>query len=301
MLYQTGSEKSPGIGLWDAKGINVRDLGRPGEHYSPAFSPDGQHLVVGWRESDHSANQDLWTYDLGRSAWVRTTTDPEWDGSPIWSPDGREMAYSSLRGGVPAIYVQSPLTASPPRRITQDKLSRHPTDWSPDGKFLLVTDESNVASSGPDQALLPLDGSASIRINPTPFSERHGRFLPTDGTWIAYTSNESGRDQVYVQSTVRPTKIQISNNGGSQPRFRHDGRELYYLAPTNEIMAVSISSGPVIRASEPRILFRAPGTRTLSFGNSYDVSRDGRQFVFSYVPPDEAPNDFNVVLNWRPR
>lgn len=153
-------------------------------------------------------------------------------------------------------------------------LSAAPVDWSPDGKSVLY--QENAPKTGYDLWLLPVDGDhAPVSYVPTPFNEQSGTFSP-DGRWVAYQSDESGQSQVYVQGMpATGAKYQISTSGGTQPRWRRDGKELYYFSQDQKLMAAPIALGAVVEPGTPHALFTAAGL----FDGGYAPSRDGQRFL----------------------
>ena len=196
-----------------------------------------------------------------------------------------------------AVLVQS-ADGGEAKSVHAAKMLRATTDWSRDGKFALVSEGKYQHF---DLTLIPLDGGPHVPFRSTPFLERHGQFHPKHSDWIAYTSNESGTDEIYLDSRSG-RRLQLSSGGGVQPRWRADGRELYYLGGAGRLMVVSLTiDGNNVIADRPRQLFVAPRTRDLSHGFAFDVSPDGRQFVFAYIGrAAEASRAHTLVLNWRP-
>jgi Tol biopolymer transport system component len=184
--------------------------------------------------------------------------------------------------------------------------SKFPNDWSRDGRFLLYTQED--ARTDPDLWISPLTASGTLSGPPAPFantefSESAGQFSP-DTYWIAYASDESGRSEIYVQPFPTPpeggSKVSISRDGGSQPRWRRDGKELFYLSFDGKLMAVDVTQGRVLKVGTPKPLFQAPATsiqnRTAMNGWAWDVTSDGKQFLFDAVKT--SSESLTVVLNW---
>jgi len=191
--------------------------------------------------------------------------------------------------------------------VGQDEVllkSDHPKvadDWSLDGRFILYRDQD--PKTGSDLWILPLTGDRKPQpVVQTPFSEIQGRFS-SDGRWIAYVSNESGVDQVYVQSfPPSGTKYQISTTGGYQPRWRRDGKELFFISDAREVMAVEVSTSKngVFQAGLPRKLFQANPVAVLTPRNSWDVTPDGQRFLINSVSSTTAAlfTSITVVINW---
>ena len=260
----------------------------------PEISPDGRR-VAGFRGS--VGRTDVWITDGTRA--TRLTFDAR-DTFPVWSPDGLRLAFRSPRTGQGDIYAK-PVDGSAPEQLlltsADDKI---PNSWSPDGRFLLY--ESSV--NGGDLMLLPLNGGGKpYAFVSTRFRERSGVFSP-DGKWVAYQSNESGRDEIYVRPFPGPGGLsRISTTGGIWPRWRRDGKELYYLSSVENknLMAVAITlQGGSVTAGEPKLLFNLAADIFSSARPLYDVARDGR-FLVNLGPAIETENEpVHLLLNRRP-
>ena len=182
--------------------------------------------------------------------------------------------------------------------------NKYARSWSSDGRFLLYNSGRAGAQTGNDLWVLPLSDEGKPRpILQTPFSERHGRFSP-DGQWVTYTSNESGRDEIHVMAfATQGGKWQISTAGGDDPRWRRDGRELFYFAG-NTIMAAEVNvTGPSFRVGTVRPLFdvrrRTAGYLAFGAGSSYDVTADGQRFLVNDAADEqEAPPPVTIITNW---
>ena len=283
--------------VWfDREGKRVGTLGPPEDYGLPALSPDEQRLAIDRIDRDTGA-PDIWVIDLSLGTTSRFTSDPAGDYWPVWSPDGSRIAFSSNRlvGGGTDIY-QKMLSGD----VVEELLLRpgatvFPTDWSTDGRFILY--QALDTRTNYDLWALPIEGERKpITLVQTAFSETQGRLSP-DGRWLAYTSDESGRQEVYVRPFLRPGGAQlISTGGGMQPIWRKtDGKELFYLSPERRVMSASVQSDPsTFRASVPRVLFDEPVA-----SDSYAVSRDGERFLINTVLP-EASSPIQIVVNWAP-
>jgi Tol biopolymer transport system component len=250
--------------------------------------------------------------DIARSSTSRFTfgfpanASDYWSASAAWSPDSKSVAFRRVRIGVAEIYLKSasgggketPLLGEAIQREVLTRASNSvPTDWSPDGRHVLF---STLVSSM-QLWLIPIASAGGsekpFRFADSPGDQMHGNFSP-DGRLIAYSSNEAGRFEVYVQTfPAADRKWQISNAGGYEPRWRGDGGEIYYLSGDRKLMAVSLDSGPSFGVPKP--LFQ---TRVLPGVNAgrmnYVPSRDGRRFLINTQTGDPPPNPITVVLNW---
>jgi dipeptidyl aminopeptidase/acylaminoacyl peptidase len=219
----------------------------------------------------------------------------------VWSPDGSRIVFSSDRGGGSSIYQRLSNGTGKDEIIVNFSAPAGPHDWSPDGKFIVVSILFGMGST--DLWLVPLFGDQK----PTPFvqtefSERQARFSP-DGKWIAYASNASGTYQVYVEAF--PTsggKWQVSAAGGAQPQWRGDGKELFYLAPDRKLMAVEVSGArSAFTTGMPKALFELNVSPIFPGGGgaiNYAATRDGQRFIVNTVVGDSAQVPITVVLNW---
>jgi len=263
---------------------------------APELSPDGRYLA-GDRTID--GNRDAWIVDLVRGASTRFTTHPAVDGFPVWSPDGSRLAFHSQRNGSFDVWIK-PFS----RGLESEELlvatpkNEWPLDWSRDGRFLLYhTSDENYASW--DLWVLPLTGSSRepLAVATTPFEERLGQFSP-DGRWIAYETNESGRREIVVQSFPAPSvRVQISTNGGVAPRWRSDGREIYFVAPDGKMMAVPVAmKDSTVIPGNPVALF-VTGLPAQTFKASYAAARDGR-FLVNSASDVGSTSPITLVVNW---
>ena len=257
------------------------------------LSPDGTRAVVSLVNA-RDGTSDVWMVGVGRGLRTRFTFDATDDFGAIWSPDGADVAFSSRRKGHLDLYRK---TASGTEEVLlDDPVDKSPTSWSSDGKFILYSIDD--ARTGPDVWVLPLSGDRK----PFPFlatatDERFARFSP-DGHWVAYSSSESGLSEVYVARFPGPGgKQQISSAGGGYPRWRSDGKELFYQSPDNRLMAASITLGSErveVEAVHPLFEMRAPDGAIRDF---YDVASDGQRFMV-VVPDESTSNPLALVTNW---
>jgi eukaryotic-like serine/threonine-protein kinase len=255
------------------------------------ISPDGRTAVL---VRTINGNQDVWLMNLSRALLRRFTSDAGTDGAGVWSPDGSRIAYNGWRKGLGDIYVK-PTAGGNAAPILETSENKNLSDWSPDGRFILYSNQSRTTDR--DLWALPLDGDRKpFVLAQTPAAEGNGRFSP-DGRWVAYQSNESGRNEIYVQPFPGSgAKTQISTGGGEVPNWRGDGRELFYRAPDNRLMAVSVTLNPdrkTVETGTPVALFP---TRV---GSTYEAAPDGQRFLL-LTPTEEASTaPITVILNWR--
>jgi eukaryotic-like serine/threonine-protein kinase len=268
---------------------------------TPSMSPDGRNVAFS-RMAD--GNQDIWLLELSRGVLRRFTFDPLMESFPIWSQDGSRMVFNSGRKGVLDLYQKQVEGAESDAPLLATPRPKGPNDWSPDGRFLLY--RSPDPKTGFDIWALPMNPPGEpFPVVQTNFDERDAQFSP-DGKWIAYQSNESGPYQIYVQPFPGPgNRLQVSNSGGAQVRWRSDGKELFYIALDDRLMAVPIqfaSASSTIEAGAPVPLFvtRVGGAVQPLYRQQYVVSKDGQTFLMN-TAIDESNPTLTLVLNWNPR
>jgi len=294
LIYRSSAGAQTQIVWVDRAGKSVGIAAPPGAYSNIALSPDDQRLAF---DRNLSTGWDVWLLDLPRRITSRFTFKPTINNVPLWSSDGRTVAFATTQNGALDIY-QRPSNASGPEEPLL-KLSAtpivFPSDWSSDGRFLAYY--RTAAKTGIDVWVLPLSGDRTpIPYLRAEFNESQAQFSP-DGKWMAYVSDESGGRQIYVQSF--PTlagKFQISTDGGTQPRWRRDQKELFYLAPDRKLMAVTVKTDRMFAPETPRALFQT----TLNVGDlrqSYAVAADGQRFLLN-APVESASPPMTIVLNW---
>jgi len=273
--------------VWvDRKGIatTLNEVRR--DYQGPRLSPDGRRLAVYTAPPDSS----IWILDLARGSWDRLASGGlNW--GPVWSSDGERIAFSSNRGGPINIFWMPVDRNSPAEQLTQALTWPIPDAFSPDGRTLIVEESPQAASF--DISVLSLAGARELRpLLRTPANETAARLSP-DGGWLAYQSDESRRFEVYVMAYPGPGgRSQVSIDGGSDPVWSRDGRELFYLAGGN-LMAVGVETRPKFRAGLPKPLFKSTNL------DQYDVAPDGQRFVMVRTRGEEAgPRSLAVVLGW---
>jgi Tol biopolymer transport system component len=300
LAYRSGPGALRQLRWYDRSGKALGVAGEPDSNLIlyPELSPDGQHVAL---QRIVENNIDVWLLDLVRGGLTRFTSDAAVDTAPVWSPDGNQISFSSTRSGPNNLYVKPANLAHNEDLLLETPSTKYPQDWSKDGRFLVYSEEN--PKTGRDLWALPLTGTdrKPIAIANTPFEEMNGQFSP-DGHWVAYQASESGQFQIVVQPFPAPTgKWQVSTNGGSQPRWRVDGKQLYFVAPDGKMMAVSInSSGTNFAATAPVALFStnlAPGAGTNK--QEYMVSREGR-FLLNEQKDLSTNNPITLILNWKP-
>lgn len=270
----------------------VEPIAAPTRPYNQfSLSPDGRYVAFGLPDG---ARNDIWTYDLIRNSFSRITFQGN-NRFPIWTPDGTALTYTALKGA--SNVFQTLANGSGMKdQLTASSYSSYPNSWSPDGKQLVFaqTDPSRAN----DIWVMPIEGFNQARtFLQTAANEEQARVSP-DGHWLAYLSNESGRDEVYVQAFPDPGgKWQISTEGGGEPLWSPNGKELFYRS--GDKMVVEVSTQPSFRANTPRVLFEgqfAGPSRPLGFSA---ISPDGQHFLMQQVVEAPQPaTQINFVQNW---
>jgi Tol biopolymer transport system component len=296
LAFRTGDIAGVELASFSHAGLSTGSLGRqigvPGDM---RFSPNGKVLAV-----SHTVNRvaDLYLHDLDRKTVSRFT----FNGGryPLWTADGARIVFRKPDG----IYVK-PVSGGDERRVFEDTSIRNMSDLSPDGRTLLVG--RSDPKTGFDMWMLndPL-GNGAKKLVPflrTPANEGQGRFSPVGPLRAAFTSEESGDNEIYVMNAPdEPAgKWQISTTGGYAPRWRHDGRELYYVAPDlRTIMAADIDPGPIFRAGTPHVLFQTPSSIVGAANDmGFAVSPDGKTFLLALPGQESASSLIQIVLHWQ--
>jgi dipeptidyl aminopeptidase/acylaminoacyl peptidase len=280
--------------LWvDRKGAAEVLPAPPRAYVCPRLSPDGRRLAVGLA----GANAGLWLYDLARGTLTRLAETVSFP-FPIWTPDGKHVAFDSLLGGSWNLYWMPADGSGAVERLTTSENDQSPGSWSPDGQVLAF--QQLDPTTGWDIWVLRLDGDREPRpFLQTPSNESAPMFSP-DGRWLAYVSDESGRDEVYVRPFPGPGgKSQISTEGGTEPVWPRDGRELSYRNG-DKMMAAAVQTKTGFAAAKPKLLSEGHyETGLYFFSANYDVSPDGQRFLMIKASEQEpTATQINVVLNW---
>ena len=304
LVYAAGpEERGTRVPVWVDRNGQRSPLPLPPRSYlHPRLSPDGRQLAIEMEGAAH----DIFVYDIARGVLSKMSFDgaSHW---PSWTPDGKRLTYRSWKAGTMTMWWMLADRSAPSERLTAVGSMQSPESWSPDGRTLAFT-QMDDPERGSDIYVLPLDGGGKPHaLVRTKFSEGSPKFSP-DGKWLAYSSNESGAPEVYAMAYPQPgPTIQLSTRGGTDPMWRHDGRELYYRAG-DQMMAVEFD-GRSFTASTPHVLWT--GHYLAGAGSScgmsgptaanYDVTPDGMHFL---MIEDTAPNAecelLHVVSNWSP-
>jgi Tol biopolymer transport system component len=287
----------------DRSGNELGTVGRPALMFNPSLSPDGQRVAVDITDGK-TANVDVWVIDVEGDTAGRFTFDPVQEATPVWSPDGGRIAYQASDSGtkmkVTSGFGDGHVVAQRPAVSLTIGNNNFPNSWSRDGASLLAKVEG-VGLEGAHLALFKIGNPRPTRLLTTNSDQTNGQISP-DGHWLAYASDESGESVVYV--TAFPSaagKWQVSVGSGSEPRWRGDGREIFYLDSESVLTAVTVRTGTAVSFSSgpPRPLFRARVRPRLSNSDlfSYDVTRDGSRFIVNQYLPPSAVAPLEILLN----
>ena len=308
IAYQGGNTGTNSrLVMVDRSGKEIKTIGEPGDYAANRISPDGQRMTLTMLDSS-LRNYKLWIFDLSRDKRIRLTFGPGRTQFPVWSPDGGSVAFASNLTGTYQLVQRRSDGTGDESTILQSEISKYPTSWSSDGRFVAynttapgqnLTELWIVPTSRDRKPVAFLSGS---------FNVGQGQFSP-DGRWMAYGSDESGRPEVYVTPfPAGGTKWQISSAGGTSPRWRRDGKEIFYLSADSKLTSVEVNgSTSVFQAAAPHTLFPVllkTGASRLDLNPtneqiSYDAAPDGRWFVLN-SPPVGSPPPITLITNWKP-
>lgn len=294
--------------VWrDREGGQSPFVTRSADYYEPTISPDQRRVALDVFDPRQSrpagygtvgVTSDVWILDAATGAAVQFTFDPAADFDPLWSPDGTRIVFSSNRRGVLDLYQKRADGAGPEELLFASAAAKHAQAWSPDGRFVVFG--TYDPRTREDLWMLPLDGDRTpVPLVRTEYNEEQASISP-DGRWLAYTSDESGQSEVYVQSFPSPAgKWRISTGGGGDARWRADGRELFYIAGDRRLMSVPVRTGATVELGPPVPLFdTGMSPHWGEARNHYDISADGRRFLFMVPVADDRTAPFTIVINW---
>jgi eukaryotic-like serine/threonine-protein kinase len=294
LVVQTGKGIAKSQLTWyERNGHQAGTVGTPDTIANPSISPDGRRVVFDQIDRE-GRNVNIWVDELAGGVPVRLTFSPAADQLPIWTQDGGRITFGSNRSFHFTVYQKnSDGSGAETQIIDLDAPQQGPWDWSRDGKYLLLMK---------NEQLWYLSTSD---WQPKPFIQTKGTILNAqfspDGKWVAYSSNETGSSEVYVSAFSNPlSKRQISRGGGQEPRWRRDGKELFYLAADAKLMAVPVRAGATFESGPPEALFQTHARQNIGVMDafSYDVTRDGQRFLINVKIDDPSPAPLAIVLNW---
>ena len=282
--------------VWfDRGGKKIGSLGAPGLYFTVWLSPDERRAAVDVVDTQ-TGNNDVWLFDA-RGIPSRFTTHPASDSNPLWSPDGSRVVFSSSREGLLNLYQKIESGVGNEELLLKSTDAKIANDWSSDGQFIAY--QTFHPKTKWDLLMVPMSGDRQpFAFLQTEFNEHQAQFS-RDAKWIAYTSDESGAPEVYVQTfPASGGKWRVSTGGGCQPRWRRDGRELFYIAADRKLMAVDVKLGSTFEAGVPKALFGAGVLTLTDFRNHYAVTADGQRFLINTTIEGADTTPITVVVNW---
>jgi len=293
--YLNGAGQQSQLVWYGRDGKEQERLGHPGNYSGVALSPDGQRVAVGVGDPN-SSNHDIWIDELARGTLTRLTFEGTQAAYPVWTHDGKMIAYYSNRHGGD-LYAKASSGLGGEKVLVESDELKYPTDWTPDGGLLLYM--NFVGGKGPH--LWIHQTAAEKKDYPllgTNFAEENGRFSP-DGRWLAYVSEETGKDELFVVPFPSlSSKWQVSTAGGEQAVWRADGKELFYVAQDRKLMAVGIETkGDDFKATLPRELFSSAITHVHHNYRQYDATPDGQRFIIN-TRTEQSAEPITIYTNW---
>jgi Tol biopolymer transport system component len=294
LAYRAGLSEGRRLVWFDRAGKETPALEEPGDYRDAWLSPDGRRLAFALARG--AEGPDVWIRDMARGVTSRFTFDSASEGDPVWAPDGSRLVYAAQRRAVDLMVkdVAGTREAEVLLESTEDK---YPSDWSRDGKHLLFVSLGQDTSF--DLWALPMAGERKpFPVARTRFAEYFGTFSP-DARYVTYPSDESGRGEVYVQEFPEArNKWQVSTNGGTEPFWSGSGREIFYLAPGERVMAVPVkTAATTFEAGAPRLLFQTRFANAIARAH-FRPTPDGQRFLVLAPPRQETVLPTTVVLNW---
>ncbi|MBO0860882.1 MAG: serine/threonine-protein kinase [Chloracidobacterium sp.] len=297
LAFQSGGALTQQLVWFDRSGKRLGTVGEPADYSNPSLSADDKRLAVGILDPKTST-RDIWLFDLARGAKSRFTFDPADDLNPVWSKDGSRIFFTSDRKGPRDFFQKKVNAAEDDELIFASPELKNVLDLSPDGRLLIYN--TNATSNNVNSVglwLLPLEGERNPRpFLKTQFNEDQAVISP-DGRWVSYRSDESGRSEIYVATFPHLSgKWQVSVDGGMEPQWRRDGKELFFTNNNRKLMVAEVKTGAgAFEAEAPRLLFE---TQLFNQGrNRYIVTADGQRFLV-ITRLEDTPAPINVVLNW---
>jgi Tol biopolymer transport system component len=294
LIAQTGSQVALSQPLWfDRKGNELGAVGKPGVYGNVSLAPNGKTVAVNKTDME-SLNTDVWIYELQRDSPKRLTFSPGFNVMPIWNPDASRLTFASNRQLSVDLFIKKADGAQEEQDLVRDENDKFPYDWSRDGRYVLFA----IGSSNLEFVTLPeLKTGLFLKV---PSAVRNAQFSP-DEKWVAYASNETGKWEIYVTSFPEARgRWQVSTGGGEQPRWRRDGKELFYLSSDGKMMAAPVTIGTNFDAGKPIELFQTSPRQPMSYNDQviYDVGPDGQRFLILTQTKQAEGVPMSVVLNW---
>lgn len=295
VYVRAATQGSDRVMVWvNRKGGEDQVAAPPRPYIYPRVSPDGTRVAVEvWDQG-----RDIWVWDVLRETLTRVTDNPGRDGFPVWTPDGERLVFGSAGNTATNLFWRAADGTRSADRITESRKTQFPYSVSSDGTRLFIREDD--PETGLDISMVSLKGQQ--RTEPlirTAFNEQNAEISP-DSRWLAYQSNDSGRDEIYVRPfpNVSDGRWQVSRTGGTRPLWSRNGRELFYLAP-NGLNSVTIAAGTTFNAGPPtRLIERQYFAQTAFIGRTYDVSIDGERFLMIKESSSVPPPQIVVIENW---
>ncbi len=320
LVYVPGGPEAPAARtlVWvDRQGREAPLKAPPRAYVYPRLSPDGTRVALGVLDEEI----DIWIWELVRETLTRFTFDPRPDTHPVWTPDGQRVLFRSLRALPGNLFWQAADGTGAVERLTENPNNQYPGAFSSDGTRLVFREETTT--TGADLMVLALEGgrraqpsspgvggpgrSSTSDVRPlvqTTFDELNGEISP-DGRWVAYQSNESRQDEIYVRPfpDANSGRWQISTGGGTRPLWARSGKELFYVGPSGAVMSATVEGESTFRAGNPTRLFEGPYFMAAGqAGRTYDVSPDGKRFLMIKVAgasnETSTPTSIVVIEHW---
>lgn len=298
IIYNTGVGAALSELTWmDRSGKELGQIGEPGVVANPTISPDGSRVAVDI--ADLKANNvDVWLMSTNGGGNTRFTFEPAEEVTGVWSRDGSVLAYRSVVTDGSTMFTKRSNGLEKPRQLLDAKSIDDfvPNSWSLDGQQLLYTQQAPNHSY---LALIPAAGGTPTPLLNSKSNETNGQISP-DGKWVAYASDESGAWEIYVTSFPGVTgKWQVSRGGGTEPRWRADGKEIFYIAPTGMLMAVAVNAQSDLATGTPAPLFQIHGRAPISSTDlfTYDVTKDGQGFLVDRYMKPKGAAPLTILLN----
>jgi Tol biopolymer transport system component len=293
LAYVSQGDNSRQLVWLDRKGGRLGAVGKPALYGNIAMAPDEKSVAV--EVADAKGLYDVWVIELARGIASRVTFDPANERDPVWSPDGHELVFSLDHGNARNLFRKSQLGNEPASLLMESKVLVFPKSWSPDGKYLVY-----VAEDAGKQAawVRPMKGDGKPEALLDTGFLIDGTKVSPDGRWLAYISQESGRWEVYVQPFRRPgERVRVSPEGGGQPTWRGDGKELFYLSLDGRMMVAELrATEGRVEVGLPKALFEV-GRFEPDFSD-YGVTADGQRFLVKALPEKDATRRIHVIVNW---
>jgi Tol biopolymer transport system component/tRNA A-37 threonylcarbamoyl transferase component Bud32 len=293
LAYESGGFAKSRLLWYDRAGRELGTAGPPGAYIEPALSPNGKWLAV-TRADPATLSTEVWLLDLERSQFRRAVLNPDFFSStPVWSSDGERIAFAVYPTG--EVYVKSAFRAEPEKLLYRSSSFSPLDDWSADGSLLFLT-AIDWKAFHTDIGVRDLRAGSSRLLLKAAFDETGGQLSP-DGHWLAFQSTESGEPEIYVQGFPEGgERVQVSAGGGTQAKWRGDGRELFYVSPDRKIVAADVRTTPKLEVGAPHALFQTQILPLIEARNHYDVTRDGQRFLVNSRLKEDSSLPITVVL-----